>query len=132
MEMTNIESNRAAYTLEVLIHKLGIAEDVSKMEVKEQLVNGVYSRELFIKGEDVVIGKTHSTTVMNIILKGRCTICLGTNVQEYSTGDYFISTPYSKKIIMAIEDTVLLNVVNVPCDNIEDVLDYITVNEGEV
>ncbi len=100
-----------------------------QVQTTEQLDTdlGIYTREIFIPKESVMIGEVHKVGCVNIITKGK--ILVKTSLSDpgilyevpYDRTITFVTKPGSQKIVHAIEDTVFVNVfVDVESTNIKD------------
>ncbi len=100
-----------------------------EVETKEQLDTdlGIYTREIFIPKDSVMIGEVHKVGCVNIITKGK--ILVKTSLTDpgilytvpYDRTITFVTKPGSQKIVYAQEDTVFVNVfVDVKSKNIQD------------
>ncbi len=67
---------------------------------------GVYVRELLIDKDVLVIGKTHKTEHLNMVVQGDCLVACDGKVQRMVAPYTFISKAGAKKVIYAIEETV--------------------------
>lgn len=84
----------------------GMAE-LNEGRVKHHFGSGVYGRELFIPAGFVIVSKIHRNKTFNVIAKGRISVIdpeKGFNTYEALTT--FVSSPMTKRIVIAHEDTV--------------------------
>lgn len=79
----------------------------------------IYLREIFMPAGTVVIGHQHKTEHFNIILKGRCRVVIGDEIQEIVAPCTFISGAGAQKILNVLEDTIWQTVHSNP-DNETD------------
>lgn len=82
-------------------------------EFKEthHFAEGIYGRELFIPAGTVLTGKIHRHSTLNILLQGRIKVTNADGaVRELSAPAVFVSPPGCKKVGLALEDTIWLNV----------------------
>lgn len=67
---------------------------------------GVYGRELFIPAGNVIVSKIHRGKTFNVIAKGKiAVICPHRGYNVYEGPHCFVSEPFTKRIVIAIEDT---------------------------
>lgn len=92
----------------------------------------MYTRELFIPTGNIVIGKQHKKACLNIITKGR--LLVKTSMEDegreivvpHNMSQTFVTEAGSRKIVYALEDTIVINiwsnVESTSLDTIEDEL----------
>ena len=86
-------------------------------KVKHHFGTGVYGRELFIPAGNVIVSKIHKGKTFNIIAKGVISVIdpeRGFNTYEALTT--FVSSPMTKRIVIAHEDTVWITTHANPTD----------------
>jgi quercetin dioxygenase-like cupin family protein len=71
---------------------------------------GVYVREIFIKKGMFAIGKIHKFEHTFFLMKGKMLICSEEGVKEIEAPYYGISSAGTKRVVIALEDTVFVNV----------------------
>ena len=83
----------------------GMAEfNVGK--IRHHFGTGVYGRELFIPKGNVIVSKIHKGKTFNVIAKGRiAVICPHKGYNVYEGPHTFVSEPFTKRIVIALEDT---------------------------
>lgn len=75
-------------------------------KIHHHFATGVYGRELFIPAGNVIVSKIHRAKTFNVIAKGRiAVICPHRGYNVYEGPHCFVSEPYTKRIVIAIEDT---------------------------
>lgn len=73
--------------------------------------DGIYGRELFIPAGTVLTGKIHRHSTLNILLQGRIKVTHADGaVRELEAPVVFVSPPGCKKVGLALEDTIWINV----------------------
>ncbi len=82
--------------------------------------DGVYVREIFLKQGVVAIGKIHKHDHVFFLLKGKLMLCTENGVQEMVAPCYGKSPAGTKRVVVAVEDSVFVNVHPNP-DNEEDI-----------
>jgi hypothetical protein len=65
----------------------------------------IYGRKLFIPRGAVTVGKIHRHAVLTVALKGKGTTWTERGKVEYNAGDIFIAEPGTKRVGMALEET---------------------------
>lgn len=75
-------------------------------KVTHHFASGVYGRELFIPKGNVIVSKIHKAKTFNVIAKGViAVICPHKGYNVYEGPHCFVSEPYTKRVVIAIEDT---------------------------
>lgn len=74
------------------------------MPVKHHFSDGIYVREIFMPKGLIVVGKTHKTTHLNIVVSGRCEVMINGEIKEFKAGDVFESLEGSQKTLYIFED----------------------------
>lgn len=105
-------ADRRKRILELEAAMIGIPESygmdkINEGRIKHHFGTGVYGRELFIPAGEVIVSKIHRGKTFNIIAKGRISVIdaeRGFNTYEALTT--FVSSPMTKRIVIAHEDTV--------------------------
>jgi hypothetical protein len=78
--------------------------------VEHTLIDGVYTRTLFIPKGKVLVGKIHLKECVNIVAKGDISVLTETGCGRFQAGHVAISGPGIQKVGLAHEDTVFINV----------------------
>jgi quercetin dioxygenase-like cupin family protein len=108
-------STQRAYKLERELKKLPQAE----LPISNHFAPGVYVGTMLIRKNTVLTGAVHKTQHLMIVAKGRILIDGDGGVREYRAGDVIVSKPGAKRVGLALEDTVFMNVHHNP-DNETD------------
>lgn len=75
-------------------------------KIKHHFGTGVYGRELFIPAGNLIVSKIHKGKTFNVIAKGRiAVICPNNGYNVYEAPYCFVSEPLTKRVVMALEDT---------------------------
>ena len=82
--------------------------------------DGIYTREMFIKKGMFVIGKIHKSKHTFFLMKGKLLLATVDGVKEIEAPFYGISDAGTKRVAIALEDTVFVNVHPNP-NNIEEI-----------
>lgn len=75
-------------------------------KVKHHFGTGVYGRELFIPAGNVIVSRIHKGKTLNVIAQGEISVIdpeKGFNT--YKAPHVFVSSPMTKRIVIAHEDT---------------------------
>jgi hypothetical protein len=81
---------------------------------------GIYVREIFIKKGMFAIGKIHKFEHTFFLMKGKMLICDEEGVKEIEAPYYGNSSAGTKRVVIALEDTVFVNVHPNP-NNIKEI-----------
>ena len=81
-------------------------DEFNEGNITHHFATGVYGRELFIKKGSLIVSKIHRAKTFNIIAKGTiAVICPNHGYNIYEAPTCFVSNPLSKRVVVAIEDT---------------------------
>lgn len=89
--------------------------------VEHTLIDGVYTRTLFIPKGSFLVGKIHLKECVNIVAKGDISILTETGMGRFQAGYIAVSKPGIQKLGYAHEDTVFVNVFRTDETNIEKI-----------
>lgn len=78
-----------------------------EIETSHTFCNGVYAREIKIPKGVVLVGAKHKTEFFMVISAGCCLVKDGDNEDTYDAPCTLISPVGAKRVILALEDTVL-------------------------
>jgi hypothetical protein len=84
--------------------------DQIEFPVEHTLIDGVYTRKLFIPKGSFLVGKVHLKECVNIVAKGDISILTETGMGRIQAGHIAVSKPGIQKLGYAHEDTVFVNV----------------------
>lgn len=81
-------------------------EEFNEGKITHHFGTGVYGRELFIPKGNVIVSKIHRGKTFNVIAKGVISvICPNNGYNTYEGPHCFVSEPFTKRIVIAHEDT---------------------------
>jgi hypothetical protein len=81
-------------------------EEFNEGKITHHFGTGVYGRELFIPKGNVIVSKIHRGKTFNVIAKGVISvICPHNGYNTYEGPHCFVSEPFTKRIVIAHEDT---------------------------
>lgn len=89
-------------------------EEQFHIEPDHYFAPGIYMRELFIPAGVVITGKIHKTEHFCVVTMGRVRVVTEDGVKELQAGDIIKSMPGAKRCLVALENTVWLNVHHNP------------------
>lgn len=81
---------------------------------------GIYTREIFIKTGLFVIGKIHKYDHTFFLMKGKLLLCTEEGVKEVEAPFYGVAKAGTKRLAIAMEDSIFVNVHPNP-SNIKDI-----------
>ena len=81
---------------------------------------GIYTREIFIKKGMFLIGKIHKFDHTFFLMKGKLMLCTDEGVKEIKAPYYGNATAGTKRVAVALEDTIFVNVHPNP-NNIKEI-----------
>lgn len=94
-------------------------------DTEHTFIKGVYTRKLFIRKGAIVIGKYHLKECVNIVSMGDVTVLTETGCNRLVAGFIGVSHPGSRKVALAHEDTIFLNVFRTDKTSIDEIEDEI-------
>jgi hypothetical protein len=81
-------------------------KEFNEGRVTHHFGTGVYGRELFIPKGNVIVSKIHKGKTFNVIAEGRiAVICPHNGYNVYEATHTFVSEPFTKRVVIALEDT---------------------------
>jgi len=78
--------------------------------IKHTFADGVYIRQMDMKKESIVVGAIHKHLHVWFLLTGNVTIATEDTTEDYIAPCYVVSTPGVKRVILANEDSIFVNV----------------------
>jgi quercetin dioxygenase-like cupin family protein len=94
--------------------------DTHLFPLKHTFADGVYVRQMFMGKDTVVVGAIHNHLHVWFLLAGEITVATEEVSEVYVGPCYVVSTPGTKRVIYANEDSVFVNVHKNPT-NCEDI-----------
>lgn len=82
--------------------------------------DGIYTREIFIKKGLFAIGKIHKSDHTFFLMKGKLLLCTEDGVKELEAPFYGTAKAGTKRVAIALEDTIFVNVHPNP-NNIKEI-----------
>lgn len=82
--------------------------DMPQLEIKtaHHSAEGLYAREIFIPAGTLLTGKVHKCEHLNIVSKGKIVVWTEDGMKEVSAPFTMVSRPGTKRVGLAVEDTV--------------------------
>lgn len=104
-----------------------------ELPLKHSFSEGIYTREIFIKKGLFVIGKIHKFDHTFFLMKGKLLLCSQDGVKEIEAPYYGNASAGTKRVAIALEDTIFVNVHPNPTNTqeIEKLEDTFVVSSNE-
>tara|TARA_R110000737_G_scaffold193098_1_gene214425 strand:+ start:174 stop:644 length:471 start_codon:yes stop_codon:yes gene_type:complete len=87
-----------------------IVRDGSIAPIKHAFADSVYIRQMDMTKGSVVVGAIHKHLHVWFLLTGHVTIATEGSTEDYIAPCYVISTPGAKRVILANEDSIFVNI----------------------
>jgi|TARA_R100000084_G_scaffold44867_2_gene18431 quercetin dioxygenase-like cupin family protein len=87
-----------------------IVRDGKIAPIKHAFTDGVYIRQMDMPKGNAVIGAIHKHLHVWFLLTGHVTIATENNTEDYIAPCYVISQPGTKRVIIANEDSIFVNI----------------------
>jgi hypothetical protein len=100
-------------------NKLVVKGNSDAFPLTHSFSHGIYIREMSMLKDGIVIGKIHNKSHTWFLMKGKLKIANEDGVVTYSAPTYVNASSGAKRVIIALEDSVFINVHPNP-DNITD------------
>ena len=97
-----------------------IMTDSKIAPIKHTFADGVYIRQMDMTKDSVVVGAIHKHLHVWFLLTGRVTVATENTTEDYIAPCYVVSTPGVKRVILANEDSIFVNVHKNP-SNTQDI-----------
>ena len=78
--------------------------------LKHSFADGIYVRQMLMKKDSVVVGAIHNHLHVWFLLTGHITVVTEDSTQDYVSPCYVVSTPGVKRVILANEESIFVNV----------------------
>jgi quercetin dioxygenase-like cupin family protein len=91
-----------------------------ELPLKHLFSDGIYTREIFIRKGLFAIGKIHKSDHAFFLMKGKLLLCGEDGVKELEAPFYGTASAGTKRVAIALEDTVFVNVHPNP-NNIKEI-----------
>ena len=87
-----------------------IVRDGKISPIKHAFADGVYIRQMDMVKDTVVVGAIHKHLHVWFLLTGHVTIATEDTTEDYIAPCYVVSTPGVKRVILANEDSIFVNI----------------------
>ena len=88
--------------------------------IKHTFADGVYIRQMYMFKDSIVVGAIHKHLHVWFLLTGHVTVTTEETTEDYIAPCYVVSTPGVKRVILAHEDSIFVNVHKNP-SNTQDI-----------
>jgi len=88
--------------------------------IKHSFADGVYIRQMDMQKSSIVVGAIHKHLHVWFLLTGDITVATEDTTEDYIAPCYVVSTPGVKRVILANEDSIFVNIHKNP-SNTQDV-----------
>ena len=78
--------------------------------IKHSFADGVYIRQMDMQKDSVVVGAIHKHLHVWFLLTGDITVATEDTTEDYIAPCYVVSTPGVKRVILANEDSIFVNI----------------------
>ena len=93
-----------------------IVRDSKIAPIKHSFADGVYIRQMDMAKDSVVVGAIHKHLHVWFLLTGCITVATEDKTEDYIAPCYVVSTPGVKRVILAKENSIFVNVHKNPCN----------------
>ena len=97
-----------------------VVTDSKIAPIKHSFADGVYIRQMDMKQSSVVVGAIHKHLHVWFLLTGNITVATEDTTEDYIAPCYVVSTPGVKRVILANEDSIFVNIHKNP-SNTQDI-----------
>jgi quercetin dioxygenase-like cupin family protein len=94
--------------------------NTEELPLTHSFSDGIYTREIFIKKGLFAIGKIHKSDHTFFLMRGKLLLCTEEGVKEIEAPYYGNASAGTKRVAIALEDTVFVNVHPNP-NNIKEI-----------
>jgi quercetin dioxygenase-like cupin family protein len=88
--------------------------------IKHSFADGVYIRQMDMMKDSIVVGAIHKHLHVWFLLTGHVTVTTEDTTEDYVAPCYMVSTPGVKRVILANEDSIFVNIHKNP-SNTKDI-----------
>ncbi len=121
-KILNLENSLISQSDGVIIEGTGkkIMTDSKIAPIKHSFADQVYVRQMDMKKGSVVVGAIHKHLHVWFLLTGHITVATEDTTEDYIAPCYTVSTPGVKRVILANEDSIFVNIHKNP-SNTQDI-----------
>ena len=98
----------------------GLGNKLAPLE--HTFADGVYVRQMYMPKDTAVVGKIHKREHVWFLLQGCIGVATEDKIKEYEAPCYVVSPGGSKRVILALEDTIFVNIHPNP-NNTQDLIE---------
>lgn len=102
--------SRIMHLQEVMLNTPGTIgeEGINTGNLEHFFATGVYGRKLFIPKGRLIVSKIHRGKTLNVIIEGVISVISEHGYNTYIAPYIFVSDPFTKRVVIAMEDTIWL------------------------
>lgn len=128
-QVINLEVRKKIITLEKAMREYNSENHLAEPEcpLKHHFAPGMYGREILLPKDSLVVGKIHKHAHLNFIMSGHVSVATEDGVLDYYGPTILISSPGTKRVIYAHEDTVWCTVHCTNSQNLVEIEEEIIV-----
>lgn len=82
--------------------------EINEGNLEHFFATGVYGRKLFIPKGNLIVSKIHRGKTLNVIVEGVISVISEHGYHTYIAPHIFVSNPFTKRVVIALEDTTWL------------------------
>jgi quercetin dioxygenase-like cupin family protein len=97
-----------------------VVTDSKIAPIKHSFADGIYVRQMDMKQGSIVVGAIHKHLHVWFLLTGCVTVATEDTTEDYIAPCYVVSTPGVKRVILANEDSIFVNIHKNP-SNTQDI-----------
>ena len=97
-----------------------VVTDSKIAPIKHTFADGIYIRQMDMSKGSIVVGAIHNHVHVWFLLTGHVTVTTEDTTEDYVAPCYVVSTPGVKRVILANEDSIFVNVHKNP-SNTQDI-----------
>ena len=98
----------------------GLGNKLAPLE--HTFADGVYVRQMYMPKDTAVVGKIHKREHVWFLLQGCISVATENKIEEYEAPCYVVSPGGSKRVILALEDSIFVNIHPNP-SNTQDLIE---------
>lgn len=113
--------------------QLDALDDAEKVDLptEHEFIDGMYIRKMHLKKGEIVVGKIHRKACINFVERGDITVTTATGMARIQAGFNVVSPAGLRKVGIAHEDTVFVNVFRTDLTSIEEIEREFACNDYE-
>lgn len=131
-KIVEVRDKIVAFETELAKHPEAFFGDTDNMPLRHSFADGCYVREIFIPKGMIYVGKIHKFSHPRFLLAGTLLVCTESGGAEYMRAPSYMITPAgTKRIGVALEDTIIVTVHVTDETDIDKIEDYVIARNYE-